>query len=224
MVGPRVLLAHHDVLIRDVVRTACERRGVELVAEAGEAPTLRRLVATGLGDVVVVADRLDGCPAERLVPELVDADTKVVVLSADPSPNRLTALLSAGASGYFLHDADPDEIATAVQAVGRGAAALHPTAAATVLAQWRRLRAGASNGTRGGVSSLTPRESEVLAAMAAGLATKAIAARLSLAVKTVENHKIRIFDKLGVRSQAQAVAVALAHGVAVPAPGGDEPG
>lgn len=224
MAGARVVLAHDDRLIRDTVRAACERRGVDVAAETGEASTLRQLVATGIGDVVVLADRLDNCPAETLVSELVDAGLKVVVVSADPSPNRLTTLLSEGASGYFLHDADPDEIVTAIQAVGRGAAALHPTAAATILAQWRRLRAAPPTGSRGGVQSLTPRESEVLSAMAAGLATKAIAQRLSMAVKTVENHKIRIFDKLGVRTQAQAVAVALAHGITVPGTGGDEAG
>lgn len=222
MPDARVVLADSDPLVRDVLRHACIQRGVEVAGETGEASTLRQLVVAGVGDIVVLADRLDGCPAESLLAELLEAGAKVVVFSADPSPNRLTALLGAGASGYLLHDASPDEVVTAVLAVGRGAAALHPTAAVTILSQWRRLRAGSPTRRRGGIHALTPRESEVLAAMAAGLSTKAIAQRLSLAPKTIENHKIRIFDKLGVRTNAQAVTVALAHGVTVP--GSDDDG
>lgn len=217
MTASRVVVADNDRLARDVLRLACTRRGVDVVGEAEDVATLRRLVAANAGEIVVLADTLDGAPVEPLVPELVEAGVKVIVLSGDPSPSRVTTLLSAGASGYLLHDADPDEVATAVLAVGRGAAALHPTAAATILAQWRRLREAPPDRLHSGIHALTPRESEVLVAMVAGLATKAIAQRLSLAHKTVENHKVRIFDKLGVRTQAQAVTVALAHGVVAPA-------
>src|SRR5436305_1144934 len=70
---------------------------------------------------------------------------------------------------------------------------------------------GDANG--GPRSNLTPRELDVLEAMSDGLATKAIASRLGVATKTVENHKVRIFDKLGVRTQAQAVSLAIGHGL-----------
>src|SRR5207249_11530563 len=102
------------------------------------------------------------------------------------------------------------QVAGAGLAVRDGAAALHPVAAGTILSQWRRLRVAQSAMTR---NSLTPRESEILAAMADGHAAKAIARQLGVALKTVENHKIRIFDKLGARSQAQAVALAIGQGL-----------
>jgi DNA-binding NarL/FixJ family response regulator len=84
-----------------------------------------------------------------------------------------------------------------------------------LLEQWRRLRDAGRIGTvGGGVSpSLTVREMDVLVAMADGLPAKAVARRLGVAVKTVENHKIRIYDKLGVRTQAHAVSLAISQGL-----------
>jgi DNA-binding NarL/FixJ family response regulator len=137
------------------------------------------------------------------------------VLSADPSPERLVSVLALGVFGYLSYDAGPDEVIAGVVAVAGGAVALNPTVASTVLLQWRRLRAPAS-ASPPRWSALTPREYDVLVAITDGLAAKAVALRLGVALKTVENHKIRLFEKLGVRSQAQAVAVAVAHGLAEP--------
>jgi DNA-binding NarL/FixJ family response regulator len=102
-----------------------------------------------------------------------------------------------------------DQFADAVRSVRAGGIALDPTHAAIVVAQWRegRQRANSEPG------ALTQREREVLGAMVDGLLTKAIARRLRVAPKTVENHKVRIFSKLGVRNQAQAVGVAITHGL-----------
>jgi DNA-binding NarL/FixJ family response regulator len=80
----------------------------------------------------------------------------------------------------------------------------------TILEQWRELRA---DPTVAPLERLTPRERDVLRALTDGLSTKAIARELGVAVKTVENHKIHVFDKLGVRTHAQAVAVAIGHGL-----------
>ena len=73
-------------------------------------------------------------------------------------------------------------------------------------------------GRPGMVRTLTTREHAVLVVMAEGMATKTIARHLGVAIKTVENHKIRIFDKLGVRTQAHAVSVAIGHGLLTTAP------
>jgi DNA-binding NarL/FixJ family response regulator len=96
--------------------------------------------------------------------------------------------------------------------VASGSAVLAPAAAGTILEQWRRLRESGGSGAAG-LPDLTPRESEVLAAMVDGLASKAIARRLGMALKTVESHKTHIFDKLGVPTQAAAVSFAIAHGL-----------
>lgn len=216
MTTPRVLVAEQDVLVRDILREAFGRAGIDVVAEVDTADALRRLSAALRPAVVVMSDRLDGEPVDCAVADVLTAGAKIVVLSADPSPDRLAALLADGVSGYLLHDADPEEVVAAVLAVARGAAALNPTAAAMILSQWRRLRSQPGAGERR-ISPLTPREHDVLAALVDGLPTKGIALRLSMATKTVENHKIRIFDKLGVRTQAHAVSVAISAGL-VPQP------
>lgn len=217
MAGPRVVLADGDLLVRDILRAACARRGVEIVGEADEAVDLRRCVMRRSPDIVVLGDEVGGTAVDEAVGELLEYGTKVIVVSGDPSPNQVTRLMGMGASGFLMHDASPDEVASAVLAVGRGAAVLNPTATLTILSQWRRLRAKPPARGRRGVHALTPRESDVLTAMTEGLSTKAIATRLTMATKTVENHKIRIFDKLGVRTQAQAVTVAIGYGLAEPA-------
>lgn len=211
MSRPSVLLADDDLLVRDIIRNACVGAGVDVIAEVETMDGLRRLAGVLKPAVVVAGDRLGGEPLETALPQVLHGGAKVVVVAADQSSERLGSLLSAGVSGYLLYDAAPDEIAAAVPAVMRGASVLNPTAAQMVVSQWRRLRA--EPGTARRLPSLTPREQEVLAALVEGLPTKAIALRLTMAAKTVENHKIRIFDKLGVRTQAHAVSVALANGL-----------
>lgn len=212
-----VLLADGDVLVRDIVAAACRRAGLDVVAEVESADALRRLAAALKPAVVVAGDRLGDEPLESVLGSVLASGAKVVVVAADDTAERLACLLAQGVSGYLLYDASPDEVAAAIAPAARGASVLNPSAAAMVVSQWRRLRA--EPGTARRLPALTPRERDVLAALVDGLPTKAIAVRLSMAAKTVENHKIRIFDKLGVRTQAHAVSVAIAHGlVPTPAP------
>ncbi|MGH3922856.1 MAG: LuxR C-terminal-related transcriptional regulator, partial [Pseudonocardiaceae bacterium] len=147
------------------------------------------------------------------LPQVLATGTRVLVLSDGAAPEHLTAVLLAGASGYLvLADTAPIRVTEAVHAVARGEAALHPAVAGVILEQWRQLRATTVEQSADGVS-LTPREREVLAAIADGLATKSIALRLGVATKTVENHKARIFSKLRARNQAHAVSAAIAAGL-----------
>ena len=213
MSAARVLIADPNTLVRSLLRAAMLRSDVTLVAETGALSELLELCVTECPDVVVTNADLDGGAIDGHVGRLLDI-TRVVVLTQDPSPERLTGLLAAGVSGYLLREVDPDAVVDAVLAVARGDIALHPVAASTVVDQWRRLR-DTSNGMAPANDrlALTPREVEVLAAMVDGLSTKAIARRLGVAVKTIENHKTRVFDKLGVRTQAHAVATAIGQGL-----------
>jgi DNA-binding NarL/FixJ family response regulator len=177
--------------------------GPELVALAEEAkPVL----------VLSNADLAEG-GLERVLERVVASGARVLAVLSSPSPERMAALLERGASGLLLLDSSAADVVEALDAVGRGEIALHPTAASTVVEQWRRLRAKGAWARMSGPGQLTPRERDVLEAMADGLATKAIAARLGMANKTVENHKIRIFDKLGARTHAHAVSLAIGHGL-----------
>lgn len=212
-IAPSVVIAHDDDLVRDMLRLACDRGGVEVVGEAVTYDDLLYQCAGVHPQVAVVADRLGGAMVEETVPALVGTGTKVIVLSADPSPDRLGRLMARDLCGYLSHDAGPDEVVGAIQAVARGEVALNPEVLTTILHQWRRLRAQPISVGSRRRPALTPRELDILTAMSDGLAAKAIALRLGVALKTVENHKIRIFEKLGVRSHAHAVTVALAYGL-----------
>lgn len=215
----RLITAHRSTFIRDVLRISGAARKIFVVGETRSATELVELCRSEQPDVVYAEDRFDdGSEIESVLVLLLAAGARVIVVCDDPSPERLTRILSLGAHGYLRHDTTPEQVLDAVESVAGGAAVLGPAATATVLEQWRRLREPGAGGlvVTGGVApSLTARERDVLAAMADGLPTKLIARRLGVAVKTVENHKIRIYDKLGVRTQAHAVSLAISQGLLV---------
>jgi DNA-binding NarL/FixJ family response regulator len=213
----RLITAHRSTFIRDVLRISGVARKIYVVGEARSATELVELCRAELPDVVYTEDSFDdGSEIESVLVLLMATGTRVIVVCDDPSPERLTRILALGAHGYLRHDTTPEQVLDAVESVAGGAAVLGPVATATVLEQWRRLREPQRNGSgvNGGTpASLTVRERDVLVAMADGLAAKAIARHLGMAVKTVENHKIRIYDKLGVRTQAHAVSLAISQGL-----------
>jgi len=214
----RLITAHRSTFIRDVLRISGISRKIFVVGEARSATELVERCRSEQPDVVYAEDRFDdGSEIESVLVLLMATGARVIVVCDDPSPERLTRILALGAHGYLRHDTTPEQVLDAVESVAGGAAVLGPAATATVLEQWRRLREpGVAPGAHGGVApALTAREHDVLTAMADGLAAKSIARRLGMAVKTVENHKIRIYDKLGVRTQAHAVSLAISQGLLV---------
>jgi len=206
-----VVIAHEDSLPRDIIARACAQRHnlrvVGCIATGGEIMTS---CLPSPPHVVVASDSISG-NFDEVVAALLAVGTRIVVICTNPSLERVIHLLELGVHGVMLDDSSPLEIATGVQAVARGGVALNPTVAVTLVQHWSRLRQdlARSDGRIG--RSLTPRESEVLEAMVKGLSTKAIARRLGVAYKTVENHKIRVFEKLQVRTHAHAVSVAIEH-------------
>jgi DNA-binding NarL/FixJ family response regulator len=212
-----VLVADPSALVRTLLVSVLRDAGLDVSDVVGERRQLVELVAASTYDVLIAnTDLVDG-PIEDVVAHLCRG-ARVIVFTHDPSPERVTTLLERGVVGYLLRDIEPHGVVDAVRAVLRGETALHPSVATTVVEQWRTLRHARAIGSRTDPRvALTRRETDVLAAMADGLSTKAIARRLGVATKTVENHKTRVFDKLGVRSQAHAVATAISHGLLIPA-------
>jgi two-component system nitrate/nitrite response regulator NarL len=211
----RILVADANSFTRALLTSILSGHGVDVVGEVASCEELVATVGRLEIDAVLSNVTLEDGPLEGVLSMLVDRGVPVLAISEDPSPERVTAVLAAGAAGYLLYDVAPEHLVDAVLAVAGGAVALHPIAAATVMRQWRRFRATHTNGNKR--SALTPREIEILAGMVAGLPTKAIARELGVALKTVENHKTRIFDKLDVRSHAQAVSLAITQGLLVDA-------
>lgn len=207
--GARLVIGDRSRLIRDLTAGACRKQGLDVVAEASTpAEVLAACRARG-PDIVLLSEPLAGESAESTVRVLAGMGIHVLVLAERWSPERALRALDAGASGYLMHDSTTERIAAAVAAVAGGGGVLDPRVTRLLLGEWRQSRTAVPAPG----NTLTPREREVLATMAAGLGSKAIAAALGMAVKTVENHKRHIFDKLGARTQAHAVSIAMAKGI-----------
>ena len=118
-------------------------------------------------------------------------------------------LLDAGAAGYLLKDVDRAQLVSAIRAVVRGEAPLHPEIAKKVLG---RMRSPGGGSATAATDVLSERELEILRLAANGLSNSAIAERLAISARTVQTHLSHIFDKLAVASRTQAVIVALREG------------
>jgi two-component system nitrate/nitrite response regulator NarL len=147
---------------------------------------------------------------------LLQTGTRVLLVCEPHDTGRLLELVEVGFAGIVDTDQTPEEMAAAVLTLAGGGAVFPNDVVAAIATEWRRVRRRGIDEVQG--ADLTGREIEVLGAMSDGLSTKAVAHHLGIAVKTVENHKTRIFDKLGVRTQAQAVALAIGNGASGPVP------
>jgi DNA-binding NarL/FixJ family response regulator len=137
---------------------------------------------------------VDGVEATRRVLE-EQPQLQVVVLTSYSDGARIVAALDAGAVGYLLKDADPEDVLDGVRAVSRGESPIHPRAARQLLTA----RAGGSSRVE-----LTRREAEVLGLVRSGLANKQIARRLGISERTVKAHLTSVFQRIGVADRTQA--------------------
>jgi DNA-binding NarL/FixJ family response regulator len=203
----RVFIADDHAVVRAGVRRLLEPEpGIDVVGEAADGRTALRLVRE-LGPDVVVLDismsGLDGIGVterlRRLCPE-----TGILVLTTHEQSGYVRRLLRAGARGYLLKRAAPEEFVRAVRAVAEGRVYLDPTLSGLFGDLYRR-----GSETEPSAAEPTAREAEILQLIAEGYTNKEIAFRLALSVKTVETHKSRSMGKLGLQSRAEVVQYAL---------------
>lgn len=170
---------------------------VELVFSAEGGEDAARLAASERPDVLILdlsMPDMDGIDVARRLKD--DApDTRIVVFTSFSDRDRIVKALDAGAIGYLLKDAEPDEIHGAIRAAARGEAPLTPKAAAALLHE---------RNPRRPTIELTAREREVLALLVAGHANKQIARRLGISEKTVKGHLTNLFQRIGVADRTQA--------------------
>ena len=164
---------------------------------------------------VIVADismpGLNGIEAVRQIKK-VHEEMKVVFLTMHPDVAYAASAFKAGASGYVLKHSAPDELVTAIRAALQGKTYVTPLIAGKLLQFYEE---GAS-GQEEAVSVLSSRQREVLQLLAEGHSAKEIAAILNVSEKTVEYHKYRMMENLGVKTLAELVLYAVKQGIVVP--------
>jgi DNA-binding NarL/FixJ family response regulator len=207
----RLLLVEDQPLLRaGLARLLAEDPSIELVGEAGDGREAVRLAAELKPDLVVMDIRMpvmDGVDATREI--LADQqETKVLILTAFETDSLVLQALKAGASGYLLKDAYPEDITAAIVTVMAGGRVMAGTVANRILGM-----ASGRGSIRGSYDNLTAREIELLTLLASGMTNKQIALRLKLSGKTVRNHVSNIYEKLKIYDRSQAVLYAVRKGL-----------
>jgi len=205
----RVLIADDHMVVREGLRAILELAGdIELVGEAVDGAEAVRLAGELLPDVVLMDLRMpnvDGIAALRQIKERHPA-VEVVILTTYADDAHILKGLRSGARGYLLKDAGHDALFDAIRAAARGESLLPGSVVDRVVAHLSRPEPAQPQ-------VLSEREHEVLVLLADGAPNKAIARKLEITERTVKAHVTSIFNKLGVNSRAEAVAVALRGGL-----------
>lgn len=191
---------------------------VEVVGEAVNGEQAIEATARLRPDVVLMDIRMpvvDGITATRRIVAERPA-THVLVLTTFGLDSYVYDALRAGASGFMLKDAPPEELAAAVRIVARGEALLAPAVTRSVIEEFARMPQPRRSHVPAEVAALTPREREVLDLLVRGLSNSEICRDLVISDATAKTHVARILQKLGVRDRVQVVIYAYERGLVVP--------
>jgi len=215
----RILLVDDQQLVRLGFRMVLEAESdLTVVGEAADGAEGVRLAAALRPDVVLMDVRmpvLDGIEATRRIVE-ADPQARVIVLTTFDLDEYAFGGLRAGASGFLLKDARPEELTAAVRAVAAGDAAVSGRVTRAMLELFAdRLPTGAGAAPTGTdpAAALTPREREILVAMGEGLSNGEIGAKFYLTESTVKTHVGRVLAKLQLRDRVHAVIFAYENGL-----------
>jgi DNA-binding NarL/FixJ family response regulator len=200
-----VLADDHAMVRRGLEQLLSMEADISVVGTAQDGAEAVEIVLRAQPDVVLMDLQMPGVDGVEATKRIVAsaADTAVVVLTSFSDSERILAALDAGAVGYLLKDAEPENVIEGLRAAARGESPLHPRAA-------RQLLMARSSGP--GVE-LTPREREVLGLVRGGLANKQIARRLGISERTVKAHLTSVFQRIGVMDRTQAALWAERHNV-----------
>ncbi|GAA4932616.1 LuxR family two component transcriptional regulator [Actinomycetospora succinea] len=208
----RVMVVDDHPIWREGVARDLEERGVEVVATAPDGAAAVRIARAVRPDVVLMdlqLPELSGAEATAQVREALP-DTQVLVLSASAEQGDVLGAVRAGATGYLTKSAAMEELVDAIGRTAEGQAVFSPGLAGLVLGEYRRRETEAPDEPQ-----LTPRETEVLRLVAKGLTARAIAARLTLSHRTVENHVQNSLRKLQLTNRVELTRYAIERGLDV---------
>ena len=201
-----VVCDDHAVVRAGLAQLIATFAEVDVTGTAGTAEEALALVAGPGADVVLMDLEMPGTDGIAATRALRDAhpEAAVVILTSFNDRGRILAATDAGAIGYLLKDASPDDLERGIRAAARGESPLDPRAAGALLGRERPAQEA---------GGLSPREREVLALVAEGLPNKVIARRLEISEKTVKAHLTSVFRAIGVDDRTQAAMWAVRNGV-----------
>jgi DNA-binding NarL/FixJ family response regulator len=218
-----VLVADDQALVRVGLRKVLEAApDLRVVGEAEDGQDAAFEARRLSPDVVLMDIRmpvLDGIEATRRIVSASPA-TRVLVLTTFGLDTYVYEALHAGASGFMLKDAPPEEIIAAVRLVANGEALLAPAVTRSVIEEFVRRERQPSDSPPVAVQELTPREREVFDLLVAGLSNPEICGKLVISEATAKTHVARILQKLGLRDRVQAVIYAYESGLLRPGSAG----
>jgi DNA-binding NarL/FixJ family response regulator len=221
----RVVLVDDQQLVRAGFRMVIDSQpDLRVVAEAGDGEDAVRVLARTPADVVLMDVRMprsDGITATATILAQAARDhpertVRVIVLTTFDLDEYALQAIKAGASGFLLKDALPEDLLAAVRTVHRGDAVIAPSTTRRLLDHFAPLLPTGGAVAPTVLDCLTEREREVLVAMARGRSNGEIAADLVVSEATVKTHVGRVLAKLGVRDRVQAVVLAYETGIVRP--------
>jgi DNA-binding NarL/FixJ family response regulator len=216
----RVLLADDQAMVRAGIRMILDlEQDMEVVGEAQDGEEAVAVARRTRPDVIVMdvrMPRLDGVAATRRVVEELDPPPRVLVVTTFDEDEPVYEALRAGAAGFLLKNAPPEQLVEAVRAVAAGDGLLSPAVTRRVIEEFARRSPAPAAPAPDVLDELTERELDVLRLMARGLSNAEIAERLVITPGTAKTHVGRILMKLGLGNRVQAVVLAYETGLVRP--------
>jgi DNA-binding NarL/FixJ family response regulator len=213
-----VVLADDQAMVRAGLRMILEaEHDLEVVGEASDGEQALAITRRMQPDVVLMdiqMPKMDGLEATRRVAQEATVRSRVVVLTTFERDDYVFEALRAGASGFLLKNAPPEELVHAVRIVAAGDALLAPSITRRVIAEYAQRPAPPKHNP--GLSRLTEREAQVLRLLATGKSNAELATQLYLGEGTIKTHVSHLLAKLGLRDRVQAVVFAYESGLVEP--------
>ena len=208
----RVLLADDHALVRAGIRALLSTiEGVEVIAEAGDGREALRLISELQPDIVLLDITMPGMSGLELLEETTRnfPGIRVIILTVHDAGEYAMQALRAGAAGYLPKSAAANELQVAIKIVSRGETYVSGEVSRNTLIEFSK----SNNEQAHPITSLTPRQREILTLVAEGLSTKAIGRRLNISVKTVESHRAQLMERLDIHDVAGLVRYAIKMGL-----------